>query len=46
MYGPDADALYSAIEKLLQDNQFSRGITVYKRYGEVDDDAQEVESQI
>ena len=43
MFGPDADALYSAIEPILRESALSAGGHIIKRYGEVDDpDAKEV----
>lgn len=37
MYGPDADALFAAIEPLLRDSPLSSGGHVIKRYGDVSD---------
>ena len=37
MYGPDADALFSAIEGELRTSPLSRGAWVIKRYGAADD---------
>jgi hypothetical protein len=34
MYGPDADALYSAIEPILRESALSTGGHVIKRLGE------------
>ncbi len=35
MYGPDADALFAAIEQILRESPLTRGAHVIKRYGEV-----------
>lgn len=37
MYGPDADVLYSAIEKTFKASTYARGATVVKRYGDASD---------
>ena len=37
MYGPDADAIFSAIERILRESPHSRGGYVIKRYGEATD---------
>ncbi len=43
MYGPDADALFAAIEPTLRGSPLSRGGYAIKRYGDPDDpDAKEV----
>ena len=43
MYGPDADALFGAIEPLLRDSPLSSGGHTIKRYGDAyDADAKEV----
>jgi hypothetical protein len=43
MYGPDADALFSAIEPVLRLSPLTKGARVIKRYGEASDrDAKEV----
>ena len=43
MYGPNADALYSAIEPILRESPLSMGGHIVKRYGEaVDPNAKEV----
>ena len=43
MYGPDADALFSAIEPVLRSSPLTKGGRVIKRYGEASDrDAKEV----
>ena len=43
MYGPDADALFGAIESILRDSPLNSGGHAIKRYGEASDaDAKEV----
>ena len=43
MYGPDADALFSAIEPVRRSSPLAKGGRVIKRYGEASDrDAKEV----
>jgi hypothetical protein len=37
MYGPDADALFAAIEPLLRGSPLAKGARVVKRYGEAGD---------
>jgi hypothetical protein len=39
MYGPDADALFSAIEPVLRCSPLAKGGRVIKRYGEASDRA-------
>ncbi len=36
MYGPDADALYSAIEPILRESTLIAGGHITKRYGDLD----------
>lgn len=46
MYGPDADKLFSAIEKTLKKTKFMEGAEVTKRYGSIEENAKETVSTI
>lgn len=37
MYGPDADALFAAVEPILRSSPLARGARVVKRYGDASD---------
>ena len=47
LYGPDADDLYASVENFVKATDLCKGATIYKRYGEADDEAaKEVEFQV
>ncbi len=44
MYGPDADALFAAVEPILRADEIARGAKVVKRFGEASDPNARIET--